>query len=177
MSSIRRAVCSMASTTAVTMNARTEFTMRPVSIIALLLALGAWLPRHAAAAEQKTKSATSTKTASTHAKAKKVSAHGTSGSSKAHSTAHKGHSSKGHKATPSKPAHLPMDKARATEIQTALIKSGYLSGEATGTWDAQSMAAMQKLQSDQGWQTKIVPDSRALIRLGLGPTAPSAPNN
>ena len=177
----------MASTTAVISNARTEFTMRPVSMIALLLALGAWVPRHAAAAEKTTKSATSTKTASTHAKAKKVSAHGTSGSSTTHSTAHKGHSSKGHtskghsskghKTAPSKPAHLPMDKARATEIQTALIKSGYLSGEATGTWDAQSMAAMQKLQSDQGWQTKIVPDSRALIKLGLGPTAPSAPNN
>ena len=166
--------------------------MRPVLMIALLLALGAWVPRHAAAAEKTTKSATPTKTASTHAKAKKVSVHGTSGSSKTDSTAHeghsskghsskghssKGHSSKGHKPAPSKVAHLPMDKARATEIQTALIKSGYLSGEATGTWDAQSMAAMQKLQSDQGWQTKIVPDSRALIKLGLGPTAPSAPNN
>ncbi len=62
-----------------------------------------------------------------------------------------------------------MDAARATEIQSALIKSGYLSGEASGTWDAESMAAMQKLQSDNGWQTKIVPDSRALIKLGLGP--------
>ena len=62
-----------------------------------------------------------------------------------------------------------MDTARATEIQGALIKSGYLSGEASGTWDSNSMAAMQKLQSDNGWQTKIVPDSRALIKLGLGP--------
>ena len=70
-------------------------------------------------------------------------------------------------------AHPPMDTARATTIQTALIKSGYLSGEPTGTWDAQSMAAMQKLQSDNGWQTKIVPDSRALIKLGLGPQPPS----
>ena len=64
---------------------------------------------------------------------------------------------------------LAMDHDRAAAIQTALIKQGYLSGEATGTWDAQSMAAMQKLQSDNGWQTKIVPDSRALIKLGLGP--------
>jgi hypothetical protein len=28
---------------------------------------------------------------------------------------------------------------------------------------------MQKLQEDNGWQTKITPDSRALIKLGLGP--------
>jgi hypothetical protein len=70
-------------------------------------------------------------------------------------------------------ARAPMGTERATQIQTALIKSGYLSGEPTGTWDAQSMAAMQKLQSDNGWQTKIVPDSRALIKLGLGPQSPN----
>jgi len=28
---------------------------------------------------------------------------------------------------------------------------------------------MQKYQADQGWQSKVVPDSRALIKLGLGP--------
>ena len=28
---------------------------------------------------------------------------------------------------------------------------------------------MQKLQGEQGWQTKLTPDSRALIMLGLGP--------
>jgi peptidoglycan hydrolase-like protein with peptidoglycan-binding domain len=62
-----------------------------------------------------------------------------------------------------------MDPARATEIQQALIKSGYMSGEPTGVWDAESAAAMQKLQADNGWQTRITPDSRALIKLGLGP--------
>ena len=62
-----------------------------------------------------------------------------------------------------------MDPERATEIQQALIKNGYLTGEPTGIWDAQSAAAMQKLQADNGWQTKITPDSRALIKLGLGP--------
>jgi hypothetical protein len=76
--------------------------------------------------------------------------------------------------TAAKPT-LAMDHDRATAIQSALIKQGYLSGEASGTWDAQSMAAMQKLQSDNGWQTKIVPDSRALIKLGLGPTSPPQP--
>jgi hypothetical protein len=35
--------------------------------------------------------------------------------------------------------------------------------------DDRTKAALSKLQADNGWQTKIVPDSRALIKLGLGP--------
>jgi hypothetical protein len=62
-----------------------------------------------------------------------------------------------------------IDDARATQIQTSLIKSGYLSGEASGHWDPQTQAAMQKFQEDNGWQTKLIPDSRAIIKLGLGP--------
>ena len=62
-----------------------------------------------------------------------------------------------------------MPPERATAIQTALIRSGYLSGAPTGKWDAETVAAMQKLQDDNGWQTKFTPDSRALIKLGLGP--------
>ena len=64
---------------------------------------------------------------------------------------------------------MAMNSDRATEIQQALIKSGYMSGEPSGVWDSESAAAMQKLQGDNGWQTKITPDSRALIKLGLGP--------
>jgi hypothetical protein len=66
-----------------------------------------------------------------------------------------------------------IDDQRATEIQTALIKAGYLSGEPSGHWDAASETAMGKLQADNGWQTKLVPDSRALIKLGLGPASAS----
>jgi peptidoglycan hydrolase-like protein with peptidoglycan-binding domain len=62
-----------------------------------------------------------------------------------------------------------IDDTRAAQIQTSLIKSGYLSGTASGHWDAGTEAAMQKFQSDNGWQTKLVPDSRAIIKLGLGP--------
>jgi hypothetical protein len=29
---------------------------------------------------------------------------------------------------------------------------------------------MQRYQADQGWQSKQIPDSRALIKLGLGPS-------
>ncbi|HEY5380847.1 MAG TPA: peptidoglycan-binding domain-containing protein [Acidobacteriaceae bacterium] len=64
---------------------------------------------------------------------------------------------------------IAMNSERATQIQSALIKSGYLSGEPSGNWDSETAAAMQKLQGDNGWQTKITPDSRALIKLGLGP--------
>src|SRR5882762_3072564 len=67
-----------------------------------------------------------------------------------------------------------IDDTRATQIQTSLIKSGYLTGEASGHWDAGTEAAMQKFQSDNGWQTKLIPDSRAIIKLGLGPAQDSA---
>lgn len=69
-----------------------------------------------------------------------------------------------------------IDSTRATEIQKALIREHYLSGEPTGEWDSSTIAAMQKYQADQGWQTKLMPDSRALKRLGLGPDYSNAIN-
>ena len=68
-----------------------------------------------------------------------------------------------------------IDSDRAREIQSALIREHYMTGEPTGEWDADSQAAMTKYQSDHGWQTRITPDSRALIKLGLGPTQDAAP--
>jgi peptidoglycan hydrolase-like protein with peptidoglycan-binding domain len=65
---------------------------------------------------------------------------------------------------------------RVTQIQQALIRVHYLDGEASGTWDATTKAAMQKYQADQGWQTKLMPDSRALKKLGLGPDYSNAIN-
>jgi hypothetical protein len=62
-----------------------------------------------------------------------------------------------------------IDSERATSIQQALIREHYLTGEPTGVWDEASEDAMRRYQSDHGWQTKEVPDSRALIKLGLGP--------
>jgi hypothetical protein len=63
-----------------------------------------------------------------------------------------------------------IDSERAQAIQEALIREHYLSGEATGTWNQASEEAMRRYQADQGWQSKTVPDSRALIKLGLGPS-------
>ena len=62
-----------------------------------------------------------------------------------------------------------INSERATEIQQALIRENYLTGEPTGEWDSRTQAALIKYQGDNGWQTKVVPDSRALIKLGLGP--------
>jgi peptidoglycan hydrolase-like protein with peptidoglycan-binding domain len=69
-----------------------------------------------------------------------------------------------------------IDSGRVTAIQQALIKEHYLAGEPTSHWDADTQAAMTKFQADQGWQTKLTPDSRALIKLGLGPDHSNAIN-
>jgi len=63
-----------------------------------------------------------------------------------------------------------IDSERAQEIQEALIREHYLTGTATGTWNQASEEAMRRYQADNGWQSKTVPDSRALIKLGLGPS-------
>lgn len=63
-----------------------------------------------------------------------------------------------------------IDSDRARSIQEALIRQQYLNGEPTGTWNQASEDAMRKYQADHGWQSKTVPDSRALISLGLGPS-------
>jgi hypothetical protein len=63
-----------------------------------------------------------------------------------------------------------IDPQRAQEIQAALIREHYLSGQANGTWNQSSEEAMRRYQADHGWQSKTVPDSRALISLGLGPS-------
>jgi Putative peptidoglycan binding domain len=62
-----------------------------------------------------------------------------------------------------------IDSQRALQIQQALIREHYLSGKPSGVWDATTQTAMQKYQADNGWQSKTTPDSRALIKLGLGP--------
>jgi len=69
-----------------------------------------------------------------------------------------------------------IDPERVTQIQGALIREHYLPGPANGKWDATTIAAMQKYQADHGWQTKLMPDSRALKNLGLGPDYSGAIN-
>ena len=85
----------------------------------------------------------------------------------AHKTAPKSHRLHGQQS---------IDPARVTEIQQALIREHYLTTEANGKWDSTTEAAMQKYQADNGWQTKLMPDSRAIVKLGLGPDYSNAIN-
>ena len=62
-----------------------------------------------------------------------------------------------------------IEEDRTREIQEALIREHYLEGEPTGVWNAETKEALTHYQAENGWQTKVVPDSRALIKLGLGP--------
>lgn len=85
---------------------------------------------------------------------------------------HKHHSRHAHKVH----GQQAIEPARVTEIQQALIHEHYLSGEPNGVWNAETIDAMRKFQADQGWQTKLMPDSRALKKLGLGPDYSTAIN-
>jgi peptidoglycan hydrolase-like protein with peptidoglycan-binding domain len=101
-------------------------------------------------------------------KSEKASAH----SSKTSSHSRKARSRRGKyvakKSWKSKGQHgISTDRAR--EIQEALIRQHYLDGEPNGTWDSRTQEACRRYQADNGWQTKVLPDSRLLIKLGLGP--------
>ena len=110
---------------------------------------------------------TQSHTAQTHTAQTGATAHGTQA---AHGTR------KGKPKARSPRGQQGMELSRVTEIQQALIRTHYLSGEADGRWDERSKAAMHKYQADQGWQTKLLPDARALKKLGLGPDYSNAIN-
>jgi peptidoglycan hydrolase-like protein with peptidoglycan-binding domain len=79
------------------------------------------------------------------------------------------HRRHGKKSSWKKRGQQGMQPDRVRAIQEALIRERYLAGEPTGTWDARTQDAMTRYQNDNGWQSKVTPDSRALIKLGLGP--------
>jgi len=91
--------------------------------------------------------------------------------SHASSTKHKRGSSRTVASKGKKPrGQQKIDSDRVQAIQEALIRAHYLTGAASGTWNQTSEDAMRRYQADHGWQSKTVPDSRALIKLGLGPS-------
>lgn len=121
----------------------------------------------------KPKTSPSTSTATTRSMKHSTTTHPTAEHSSTHSTSQKSkssHSKKSTKQAGKKRGQQAIDPTRAREIQTALIREHYMTGEPSGTWDASTQAAMQRYQADQGWQSKTTPDSRALIKLGLGPS-------
>ncbi len=97
---------------------------------------------------------------------------------RAPTSGHTHSSRKGHVVAKSKKLHgqQAIDSERVTAIQAALIREHYLNGEPSARWDTETQAAMLKFQADQGWQTRLTPDSRALIKLGLGPDHSKAIN-
>jgi len=124
-----------------------------------------------------TKPATHKNTVSTTSKTSSVTAHSASAahpatkSKSAHSrtTSTRTSSHKGKRAKKVK-GQQKIDSERTHQIQEALIRQHYMTGEATGKWDATTEDALRRFQADNGWQNKTVPDSRALIKLGLGPS-------
>src|SRR5207302_3224124 len=96
-------------------------------------------------------------------------AHPATKSKSAHSRTTRTSSHKGKRAKKVK-GQQKIDSERTHQIQEALIRQHYMTGEATGKWDATTEDALRRFQADNGWQNKTVPDSRALIKLALGPS-------
>lgn len=82
-----------------------------------------------------------------------------------HAAAAKQHAAHAAKKVSAVPA---IGAARARAIQAALVRAGYLT-RVNGIWDSASQLAMRSFQRAHHWQERFVPDSRALIALGLGP--------
>src|SRR6202034_3575858 len=58
--------------------------------------------------------------------------------------------------------------ARISEIQTALQRHGYYQGDPNGKWDSNTVAAMQKFQSENGLESSGKINALTLQKLGLG---------
>jgi hypothetical protein len=152
-----------------------------VACALLLACLG--IPAAVARAQSSTASSTSSKVTSSKVTSSKATSSKTKASSKkkhhktapsaGKSAAGTSHTvaSKGKRSSRRRPrGQQKIDAERAQAIQEALIREHYLTGEPTDTWNQASEDAMRRYQADHGWQSKTVPDSRALIKLGLGPS-------
>jgi hypothetical protein len=153
--------------------------------MAVLLTSGALLSAPLSAAIKTKPSASAFRThVASHSKAAskpvshKVVSHKAASHGSVATTSHHAHKSAGvktvaTKAVPAKPksrGQQAIDSSRTSEIQEALIREHYMDGQVTGEWDQATRDALTRFQADHHWQTKVVPDSRALIMLGLGPS-------
>jgi len=137
----------------------------PICGLILACALIPFASARQSSADTSAKKATTSKTAHKHHITSAKSSSSTRSSSKRSSK----YSSRRKKSSRVR-GQQKIDSDRAETIQEALIREHYLSGEPTGTWNQASEDAMRRYQADNGWQSKTVPDSRALIKLGLGPS-------
>jgi peptidoglycan hydrolase-like protein with peptidoglycan-binding domain len=83
-------------------------------------------------------------------------------------TAKKKKSSKNHHASKREPTQKAPTPQRISEIQSALAHGGYYQGAPNGKWDSNTVAAMQKFQSDNGLSSNGKIDASTLQKLGLG---------
>jgi hypothetical protein len=108
-----------------------------------------------------------------------------SGAATTTTTAKKRKSSKNHHASKREPTQKAPTPQRISEIQSALAHGGYYQGAPNGKWDSNTVAAMQKFQSDNGLSSSGKIDAPSLQKLGLGsgtagvdapkPVAPATP--
>ena len=119
----------------------------------------------------KPKKANSSKSTPAKASAKKTSANAASAKTATSKSSSKGHLKRTRRGRNWKRhGQQTVDTRRTSQIQQALIRSHYLDGEPSGAWDSRTQEALRRYQAANGWQSKVVPDSRALIKLGLGPS-------
>jgi peptidoglycan hydrolase-like protein with peptidoglycan-binding domain len=110
-----------------------------------------------------------------------------SGAATTTTTAKKKKSSKNHHASKREPTQKAPTPQRISEIQSALAHGGYYQGAPNGKWDSNTVAAMQKFQSENGLSSSGKIDAPSLQKLGLGsgtagvdapkPVAPAATAN
>jgi peptidoglycan hydrolase-like protein with peptidoglycan-binding domain len=77
-------------------------------------------------------------------------------------------STKKHHASKREPTQKAPTPERISEIQSALRHNGYYQGTPNGKWDSNTIAAMQKFQSDNGLSNSGKIDAPSLQKLGLG---------
>jgi peptidoglycan hydrolase-like protein with peptidoglycan-binding domain len=77
-------------------------------------------------------------------------------------------SSKTHHSSKREPTQKAPTPQRISEIQSALAHGGYYQGTPNGKWDSNTVAAMQKFQSDNGLSSSGKIDALSLEKLGLG---------
>ena len=65
-------------------------------------------------------------------------------------------------------ARLHLQPERVQEIQQALIREGYLQGDANGQWDSRTHDAMLRYQTMHGFPPTGLPEAKSLMKLGLG---------
>jgi len=65
-------------------------------------------------------------------------------------------------------ARTHLQPERVEEIQQALIREGFLQGDANGQWDSRTREAMLHYQTAHGFPATGLPEAKSLMKLGLG---------